>query len=144
MYCYSCVAYHNYAFSLASVDGEDYFIGTVSFAIGPCNPCAPSQLSASSKLTVRDDDDLEFDHGITVGLEATNPLGILVPDPVTVTFTDDGTYVCILSLHTALAHFHAFITKVIVHMCVCVHLYIFHTVLITVYCHRAVHRGCDL
>ncbi len=77
-----------------SGEGVDFSIGPLLVTFGPCDPCTPDNLQREAQLCVKDDDDLEFDHGFTlsVDLASTDPLGITAGDPLLITITDDGEF----------------------------------------------------
>ncbi len=77
-----------------SEEGVDFSIGPLLVTFGPCDPCTPDHLQREAQLCVKDDDDLEFEHGFTlsVDLASTDPSGITAGDPLQVTITDDGKF----------------------------------------------------
>ena len=77
-----------------SEEGVDFSIGPLLVTFGPCDPCTPDNLQREAQLCVKDDDDLEFEHGFTlsVDLASTDPSGITAGDPLQVTITDDGKF----------------------------------------------------
>ncbi len=77
-----------------SEKGVDFSIGPRMVTFGPCDPCTPDHLQREAQLCVKDDDDLEFEHGfiLSVDLASTDPIGITAGDPLQITITDDGTF----------------------------------------------------
>ncbi len=75
-----------------SEEGVDFNIGPVMVTFGPCDPCTSVHLQWEAQLCVKDDDDLEFEHGLIVDLASTDPSGITAGDPLQITITDDGKF----------------------------------------------------
>ena len=84
---------------LISVEEDiDFVAGHVNpiFTFGPCYPyCYPEDLERISQIHIEDDDDLEFDHGFSIGFDpdCVSPPGIILETPVDIYIVDDG--VCI-------------------------------------------------
>ncbi len=74
----------------SSEEGADFSIGPVVVTFGPCDPCTSNHLQWEAQLCVKDDGDLEFEHGLIVDLASTDPSGITAGDPLQITITDDG------------------------------------------------------
>ncbi len=69
------------------------------YNFGPCDPCGRPRFPIGEtinfvQLSVKDDDDLEFDHGFIVELNVL--FGILPPTPLQINITDDGTCVSVI------------------------------------------------
>ena len=77
-----------------SEEGVDFNIGPLTVRFDPCDPCTPDHLQREAQLCVKDDDDLEFEHGfiLSVDLASTDPPGITAGDPLQITITDDGKF----------------------------------------------------
>ncbi len=75
-----------------SEEGVDFSIGPVMVTFGPCDPCTSNHLRWEAQLCVKDDDDLEFEHGLIIDLASTDPSGITAGDPLQITITDDGNF----------------------------------------------------
>ncbi len=77
-----------------SEEGVDFSIGPLVVTFGPCDPCTLDHLRTEAQLCVKDDNDLEFEHGFTlsVDLASTDPSGITAGDPLLITITDDGKF----------------------------------------------------
>lgn len=75
-----------------TVEGEDFDLGFPVFVFGPCYRCLPRRLRKRGLLSVKDDNDLEFDHGFTVGFapEFVSLPGITIGEPEEVLIIDDG------------------------------------------------------
>ncbi len=86
-----------------SEEGVDFNIGPLTVRFDPCDPCTPDHLQREAQLCVKDDDDLEFEHGFTlsVDLASTDPSGITAGDPLQITITDNGKFH--VSTHATLA-----------------------------------------
>lgn len=79
-----------------SVLDEDYSIAPITFTFGPCNPCSSCQLSLLTNLVIRDDDDLEFSHGIDVSASLTSHNSLAPSNTLSFNFEDDGRFaICV-------------------------------------------------
>ena len=74
-----------------TVDGVDYVTSFMESSFGPCDPCTEGTLQTNFlfQIFLKDDNDLEFDHGFTVSVSSFVG-GIVLPSQITYTIVDDG------------------------------------------------------
>ncbi len=76
-------------------EDEDFDLGFHTFVFGPCRRCPPPRVYQYGQLSIRDDNDLEFEQAFYVGFDSefVSQPGIVLGDPEEVIIIDDGKYV---------------------------------------------------
>ena len=79
-------------------EDEDFDLGFHRFAFSPCRRCFPEQFYQFGQLSIRDDNDLEFEHCFYVGFdpEFVNVPGITLGEPEKVVIIDDGECIAVM------------------------------------------------